>query len=117
MKNLMAGLLVLAVSTANAGGFVPASATNGSMAPQRIDIRTAVANQIAARAAAGYHYASVDMDGATWKEEKAIMKELQALGYDVDFGNDHHVYGWNSLNGALVIRWVDRHTEPLFGDR
>lgn len=119
MKNLMAGLVVLAVSTANAGGFVPAADTFKTMPVTRnaADIRTRTAQAIAERAAAGYHYASVDMDDTSWKEEKAIMKELQAAGYDVDFGNDHHVYGWNKLNGALVIRWVDRHTEPLFGDR
>lgn len=115
MKNLMAGLLVLAATTANAGGFVPATVTKGNMAPQLIDIRTSVADQIAARTAAGYHYASVDMDGATWKEEKAIMKELQGLGYEVDFGNDHRVYGWNSLNGALVVRWGEKRWGPIFG--
>lgn len=118
MKNLMAGLVVLAVSTANAASFVPAVSTAQTMPAKRnIDMRALTAQVIAERAALGYHYASVDMNDTTWKEEKAIMKELQAAGYDVDFGNDHRVYGWNSLNGALVIRWVDRHTEPLFGDR
>lgn len=116
MKNLITGLLVLTATVSNAA-FIPASDTLKNMAPQKLDARTRAAQEIAARAAAGYHYASVDMDGATWKEEKQIMKELQAAGYDVSLGNDHHVYGWNNLNGALVIRWVDRHTEPLFGDR
>jgi hypothetical protein len=117
MKNLLAGLLVMAVSTANAGGFLPASETLKAMAPTRndVDVRERTAQTIATRAAQGYHYASVDMDGASWKEENKIKKELEAMGYDVDFGNDHHVYGWNNINGALVIRWVPRHTEPLFG--
>lgn len=114
MKNIIAGLLVLAVSTANAATFIPASDTHAAMSSQLIDFRTRTAQEISARAAAGYHYASVDMDGATWKEEKALMKELQALGYDVDFGNGHNVYGWNALNGALVIRWVPRASEPFF---
>jgi hypothetical protein len=116
MKNLMAGLLVLVATVGNAT-FIPASDTLKGMAPQRLDARTRTAQEIAARAAAGYHYASVDMDDVSFKEEKQIALDLQSLGYAVEFGNDHHVYGWNNLNGALVIRWVDRHTEPLFGDR
>ena len=105
MIKLIAGLVVLVVGTANAY-FVPASVTKQNQAPQLMDIRESVSQQIAARSAMGYHFASVDMDGANWKVENEIMKELQAAGYEVDYGNDHHVYGWNSLNGALVIRWV-----------
>lgn len=115
MKRLI-GLLVLTASTVNAAGFLPATVTKANQAPQLIDVRTRTAQEIAARSAAGYYYASVDMDGASWAEEKAIMKDLQALGYDVDFGNDHHVYGWNKLNGALVIRWGGpKRWGPIFG--
>lgn len=110
-------LMVLAASVSNAIDFLPASVTKAAQAPQLMDIRTRTAQEIAARTAAGYHYASVDMDGASFKTEKALMKELQALGYDVDFGNDHHVYGWNSLNGALVIRWGEKRWGPIFGSR
>lgn len=104
MKNVIAGLLLLATGTAGAA-FVPASVTKENQAPQVIDIRLSAERQIAARAAAGYHFASVDMDGATWKIENEILKELQALGYKVKLGDDKHVYGWNSLNGALVVTW------------
>lgn len=108
MKNLLSSLLVAAV-------FLPAAVTHQNMSPVRnTDVRTRTAQTIAERSAAGYHYAAVDMDGASWKEEKQIKKELEAAGYDVDFGNDHHVYGWNAINGALIIRWVSRHDEPWF---
>ncbi len=105
MKSAIIGLIICSVSTANAV-FVPASETRQSQAPQIIDIRTSVTQQIAARTLAGYHFVSIDMDGATWKVENEIMKELRTAGYSVEYGNDHHVYGWNSLNGALVVRWV-----------
>lgn len=119
MKKLLA-MLLLAGTTAQAA-FVPVAVTHQNMAPVRnVDVRTRTAQAIADRAAQGYHYATVDMDDTTWKEEKAIMKELQAAGYEVDFGNSHHTYGWNAINGALIIRWVPRHEEswfPLFSDK
>lgn len=105
MNKLMAGLLVLAIGTANAA-FVPASETKQNQATQLMDIRERVAQQIASRTAAGYHFVAVDMDGASWKVENQIMKELQDAGYDVSYTRDHKVYGWNSLNGALLVRWV-----------
>lgn len=102
MKKLI-GLLLLS-SVCNAA-FVPAAVTKQNQAPKLIDVRLRVEKIIAARTEQGYHYASIDMDGANWKTENQIMKELQALGYVVDYDNDHHTFGWNSLNGALLIRW------------
>lgn len=112
--NKLLALVILSVSTANAGLF-PATVARDSMPAQLIDVRERTALEIKARAAAGYNYASVDMDGATWKTENIIMQELIALGYEVDYGNDHHVYGWNKLNGALVIRWGAKRLGPIFG--
>lgn len=103
MKKLI-GCLILLSSVCHAE-FVPASVTKQSQTAQLIDVRARTAIQIKARAEAGYSYASIDMDGASWKTEKAIMKELQALGYNVDFDNGHQTFGWNSLNGALVVKW------------
>jgi hypothetical protein len=105
MKNLLAVVVVVSLSGMVQASFVPASVTKQNQASSIIDIRENVARQIKARAEAGYHYASVDMDGASWKTMKEIMTELESLGYTVHYGNDHHVYGWNNLNGALVIRW------------
>lgn len=103
MKKLISGMLLLS-SVANAA-FVPATLTKQTQAAQLMDVRARTAAEIQARAAAGFHFVSVDMDGATWKTERAIMKELQALGYTVSFENDHHVYGLNALNGGLLIKW------------
>lgn len=102
MKKLM-GLLLLS-SVCNAA-FIPAAVTKQNQAAQLIDIRESTALQIAARAAAGYHFVSVDMDGANWKTENAIMKELKEMGYAVKLTTDDHVYGWNNVNGALLIKW------------
>lgn len=115
MKKLI-GCLLLLSSVSNAA-FVPAAVTKQNQAPKLIDVRLRVEKIIAARTEAGYHYASVDMDDASFKTEKAIMKELQALGYEVDFDNDHHTYGWNSLNGGIVIRWGEKSLGPIFGSR
>lgn len=101
--NKLIGLLLLS-SVCNAA-FVPAITTKQNQATKLMDVRERTAAEIQARAAAGFHFASVDMDGASWKEEKLIMKELQAQGYKVSFENDHHVYGWNALNGGLLIKW------------
>lgn len=103
MKKLI-GLLVLVSSVGNAA-FVPASVTKQNQASQLMDIRESTAKQIELRASAGYHFVCVDMDGADWKTENIIMKELQALGYNVKITEDSHVYGWNNVNGALLIKW------------
>lgn len=102
MKSLIAVVLLSSVCNA---AFIPAAVTKQNQATQLMDIRESTARQIAARAAAGYHFVSVDMDGANWKTENVIMKELQDLGYAVKLTTDDHVYGWNSVNGALLIKW------------
>lgn len=99
----VAGMLVLAVSVSNAA-VIPGAGqvvTSAGLTP----IRTRVADRIAYASTNGYHYVSVDMDGINFKQEKELMKELQGQGYRVDFCNDRHVFGWNSLNGGLLIRW------------
>lgn len=103
MKKLI-GCLLLLSSVCNAA-FVPATVTKQNQATKLMDVRLRVEKIIAARAEQGYHYASVDMDGASFKTEKVIMNELRALGYVVDFDNDHHTFGWNDLNGALLVKW------------
>lgn len=104
MKNILAGLLVLAVTTANAA-FIPASVTKQNQATQLMDVRLRVEKQIALRTEEGYHYVSVDMDGTSFKTMKIIMGELDAAGYAVDFDNGRQVFGWNDLNGAILIKW------------
>lgn len=103
MKKLI-GCVVLLSSVCNAS-FVPATVTKQNQAPMLMDIRESTEKQIALRAATGYHFVSVDMDGASWKTEQLIMNELQGLGYKVEITTDDHVYGWNKVNGALLINW------------
>lgn len=95
--------MLLAVSVSNAA-VIPGAGqviTSSGLTP----ITARVADRIQYAAANGFHYVNVDMDGLNFKQEKALMKELQGLGYTVDFCNDRHVFGWNSLNGGLLIRW------------
>lgn len=103
MKKLIGSVLLL--SSVCHAAFVPATVTKQNQAPKMIDIRESVARQIEARTVAGYHFVSVDMDGASWNTENVIAKELQSLGYTVEITTDDHVYGWNKVNGALLINW------------
>lgn len=103
-SKMLVAVLLAGVSVSHAA-FVPAHVTKSNQSPVLTDVRERTASQIAARSAAGYHYASVDMDGATWRVENQIKRELEALGYFVDYDNSHNTFGWNSLNGALLIKW------------
>lgn len=102
---MKAFLAVLLVAGSLNAAVMPASQARAGMSKGLTPIYDRIQNQIQFATSNGLHYVAVDMDGTTFKEQNRIMKELQGLGYTVTLTADHHVFGWNALNGGLLIKW------------